>query len=64
VPRFGVIFTHPDISGAPDQARGKIARLLAAKLSMAARMDFYSKEDHGAELVADYKRKLDESRKG
>jgi len=64
VPRFGVIFTHPDISGAPDQMRGKIARLLAAKLSVAARMDFYSKEDHGAELVADYKRKLAESRKG
>jgi len=64
VPRFGIIFTHPDISGAPDQARGKIARLLAAKLSIAARMDFYSKEDHGKELVEDYRKKLAEARKG
>ncbi len=64
VPRFGIIFTHPDISGAPDQMRGKIARLLAAKLSVAARMDFYSKEDHGAQLVEDYRKKLAEARKG
>lgn len=62
VPRFGIIFTHPDISGAPDQMRGKIARLLAAKLSVAARMDFYSKEDHGAQLLADYRKKLAEAR--
>jgi nucleolar protein 56 len=60
VPRFGIIFTHPDISGAPNEQRGKIARLLSAKVTIAARMDFYSKENHGAELLADYKKKLAE----
>lgn len=60
VPRFGILFTHPDISGAPNEQRGKIARLLSAKVSIAARMDFYSKEDHGRELLADYKKKLAE----
>jgi nucleolar protein 56 len=63
VPKFGVIFTHPDISGAPRELQGKIARLLSAKLSVAARTDFYTKEDHSKELVDDYKRKLAEARK-
>jgi len=62
VPRFGVLFTHPDISGAPNEQRGKIARLLSAKVTIAARMDFYGKEDHGAELLADYKKKLAEAK--
>ncbi len=59
VPRFGILFTHPDISGAPNEQRGKIARLLAAKVSIASRMDFYSKEDHSKELIEDYKHKLE-----
>jgi len=62
VPRFGILFTHPDISGSPNEQRGKIARLLSAKVTIAARMDFYGKENHGAELLADYKKKLAEAR--
>lgn len=62
VPRFGILFTHPDISGAPDELRGKIARLLAAKVSIAARTDFYTKEDRSKELLEDYKKKLAEVR--
>ncbi len=64
VPRFGILFTHPDISGAPNEQRGKIARLLAAKISIASRMDFYTKEDGSKDLVDDYKRKLIEVKKG
>ena len=64
VPRFGILFTHPDVSGAPNEQRGKIARLLAAKISIAARTDFYTKEDHVKDLIDDYKRKLQEVRKG
>jgi len=62
LPRFGILFTHPDISGAPDELRGKIARLLAAKVSIAARTDFYTKEDRSKELLEDYKKKLAEVR--
>ena len=62
-PKFGILYTHPDISGAPKEQQGKIARLLASKLTLAARGDFYSKEDHSVELVADYKKKLEEVRK-
>jgi len=60
-PKYGVLFCHPDISGAPHDKRGKIARLLASKCSVAARVDYYSKEDRSAELVADYKKKLAET---
>lgn len=41
-PKHGLIFKHPLISGAPKKARGKIARMLAAKAAIAARMDYYS----------------------
>lgn len=62
-PKFGILYTHPDISGAPREQQGKIARLLASKLTLAARGDFFSKEDHSVELLADYKKKLEEVRK-
>jgi len=43
-PKHGIIFSHPLINTAPWWQRGKIARALAAKLAMAARMDLYSGE--------------------
>ena len=58
-PKFGVIFLHPDISTARKEQQGRIARLLAAKLTIAARADFYSKENLSKSLVEDYKRRLE-----
>jgi len=52
-PKHGVIFRHPYINTAPKWQRGKIARVLASKISLAARYDFYSgelKEDLSREL--------------
>ncbi len=46
-PKYGVLFAHPLVQGAPKEKRGKAARLVAAKVSLAARTDFYSKEDRG-----------------
>lgn len=43
-PRHGLIFAHQFIQNAPDKHRGKIARTLAAKLSIAAKLDFYGKK--------------------
>ncbi len=40
-PKFGVIFSHPEISNNPQISRGKAARKLAASLSKAAKMDFF-----------------------
>jgi nucleolar protein 56 len=55
-PKYGYIFQHPLIQGSKPYNRGKVARLLAAKLSIAAKMDYFgSKAD-----VQDIKRELEE----
>jgi nucleolar protein 56 len=38
-PRHGLLFTHKDLQSAPRQERGKLARALAGKVSIAARLD-------------------------
>ncbi len=55
-PKHGLIFQHKDIHQSPRWQRGKIARALAGKLAIAARLDFYGGEYRGDEL----KRELDE----
>lgn len=41
-PKHGLIFNHPLIKNSPWWQRGKIARALAAKISLACRTDVYS----------------------
>jgi nucleolar protein 56 len=43
-PKHGIIYNHPLINTAPWWIRGKIARVVASKLSLSARIDFYSGE--------------------
>lgn len=43
-PKHGIIYNHPLVNTAPWWIKGKISRALAAKLSLAARIDFYSGE--------------------
>ncbi|MCI4369450.1 MAG: hypothetical protein L3K09_07815 [Thermoplasmata archaeon] len=38
-PRHGLLFLHPDVQGSPRRLRGKIARALAGKVAIAARLD-------------------------
>jgi nucleolar protein 56 len=40
-PKHGIIFQHRRVHNAPQQVRGKVARVLAAKLAIAARLDLY-----------------------
>lgn len=61
-PKHGVIFQHPFVHGAPRWQRGKIARALASKISIAARVDFYSKEDRGDELKRSLEKRVEEIR--
>ncbi|MFQ6055698.1 MAG: rRNA biogenesis protein, partial [Methanosarcinales archaeon] len=49
-PKYGILFSHPLIQNSPQKHRGRIARTLASKLSIAAKMDFYSKEYKGDKL--------------
>jgi nucleolar protein 56 len=62
-PKFGVIFAHPNVQKAPKNEKGKAARLLASKLTMAARADFYTGKDISAKLLADLKGKMKAKRR-
>ena len=61
-PKHGIIFRHPLINTAPGWQRGKIARILAAKISLASRYDLYSGEVK-EELSRQLKSKVDAIRK-
>jgi len=59
-PKHGVIFQHPQVHGAPRWQRGKIARILASKISIAARVDFYSEKDRSEELKRSLEKRVEE----
>ncbi len=40
-PKHGILFQHQEVHTAPKWQRGKIARTLANKIAIAARIDFY-----------------------
>lgn len=40
-PKHGIIFQHRRVHNAPRDLRGKVARVLAGKLAIAARLDYY-----------------------
>ena len=42
-PKFGVIFTHPEITKSPSELKGKTARHLSNEISKAAKIDFFRK---------------------
>lgn len=62
-PKHGIIFQDPRIFKAPWWQRGKIARALAGKLSIAARVDFFTGEYVGDELLRDLERRIEEIKK-
>jgi len=59
-PKYGIIFSHPLIQSAPQKHKGKIARLLASKLSIAIKIDKYSRENKSEKLKEDLKAKIKE----
>jgi nucleolar protein 56 len=56
-PKHGLIFQHPYVHSRPRKLRGRAARMLAAKLVIAARADAFT----GNPIGADLKRELDEA---
>lgn len=50
-PKHGVIFGSKYMQSAPFEKKGKIARILAAKLSLAFKLDFYKGEFQGNKLA-------------
>jgi nucleolar protein 56 len=59
-PKHGVIFQHPYIHKAPKWQRGKIARALAGKLAIAARIDAFTGEYRADELREDLEKRIEE----
>ena len=53
-PKHGVIYQHPEIHRAPKWQRGNIARALAGKISIAARMDQYGSGFAGDRLSEEF----------
>jgi nucleolar protein 56 len=62
-PKHGIIFQHPLIHDAKRWQRGKIARALAGKLSIAARVDAFSGKYAGDVLKANLEKRIEEIQK-
>jgi nucleolar protein 56 len=62
-PKHGIIFQHAAIHQSPKWQRGKIARVLAAKIAIAARLDAFGGDFQGDALKADVERKILEIKK-
>ena len=57
-PKHGVIFNHPAINRAPRRIRGKIARAIASKLSIAIKVDACSKKPVAAMLKEQMEKRI------
>lgn len=62
-PKHGVIFQFPDINKSPRWQRGKIARALAGKLAIAAKVDAYTGRFIGDKLLEDLHKRIEEIKK-
>ena len=60
-PKHGILFQHDAVHTAPKWQRGKIARALANKIAIAARIDYYRGEAEGG-LTSTLEKRLDEIR--
>lgn len=61
-PKHGLLFQHPLIHSAPKWQRGKIARAIASKVAIAARIDFYRHAGRDATISEKLNTRLNEIR--
>lgn len=59
-PKHGIIYRVSEVNTAPYWQRGKIARSLAGKLSIAARIDAYSDRNVGSKLREEFLSRVEE----
>ncbi|WP_414838039.1 hypothetical protein ACK3SF_01410 [Candidatus Nanosalina sp. VS9-1] len=59
-PKHGVLFNHPFVKNLPEEERGKMARFLANKAVMAARIDNYGDEDKSEGLREEARERYEE----
>jgi nucleolar protein 56 len=58
-PKYGLLFTHPLVQNAAPEKKGKVARVLASKLSIAVKMDYYGNRDKSKELKEDLEKRIE-----
>ena len=61
-PKYGLIYQHPQVRGAKWWNRGKIARILAGRISLAARKDVFT-HDFNPEIFNEFSSKVKEIEK-
>ncbi len=61
-PKYGLIYQHPQVRGAKWWNRGKVARLLAGRISLAARKDVFT-HDFNPEIFNEFDSKVEEIEK-
>ena len=61
-PKHGLLFQHPLIHSAPKWQRGKIARAIASKVAISARIDYYRHNGKDSTVYGKLKRRIDEIR--
>ena len=59
-PKHGVLYQHPAVHRAPYWLRGKIARTLAGKTLIAAKVDFFKGEYCGDALVEEFEKRVED----
>lgn len=62
-PKHGIIYQYPDVHSSPYWQRGKIARSLAGKILIAAKIDAYGGEFRGDKLKDDLDARIADIRK-
>jgi len=62
-PKHGVIFQYPAIHKSPRWQRGKIARALATKIAIAAKIDYFTGRFIGDKLVKEMEERIEEIKK-
>ncbi|MDX1371847.1 MAG: hypothetical protein R3321_05220 [Nitrososphaeraceae archaeon] len=50
-PKHGILFQHPILHSAPKWQRGKMARTIASKVAIAARIDFFRNGEKDSDLL-------------
>jgi nucleolar protein 56 len=61
-PKHGLLFQHPLIHSAPKWQRGKIARAVASKVAIAARIDYYRHEGKDSSIQERLNTRINEIR--
>ncbi len=62
-PKHGIIFRVPWVRNSSKKLRGKIARALAAKIAIAAKIDYYKGDFIGDKLKEEMEKRVEEIRK-